>query len=108
MFYCDSFIVNGFDIKGENYGRVVFSHKDGFGRNVYEFIPDRDGSQIRIIPYYFKAIKDATILDRGRLGYDGIPVFLVALKKNSVYRGPLGLCETIFFDRKHLFSYSLD
>jgi hypothetical protein len=102
MFYCDSFILRGFDIKGKNYGRVVFSHKDGFGRNVYEFIPDRDESQIiRIIPYYFEVIKGATIIARGRLGYEGIPIFLVSLGKNAIYRGPLGLCETFYFDRKH-------
>jgi hypothetical protein len=101
MFYCDSFILRGFAIEGKNFGRVVKNHTDGFGRRVYDFISDPAAPQIRIIPYYFEAIKDAALIDRGRLGYDGIPVFLVALKKGSVYRGPQGLCETFYFDRKH-------
>jgi hypothetical protein len=59
MFYCDSFIVNGFAVECKNYGRVVFSHTDGFGRRVYNFIPESKASQIRIIPYHFEAIDGA-------------------------------------------------
>ena len=83
-FKCKDFIVKNFDVNsGSTYGTVEFMGRNYEGQRVYQFWPDKRSEHlIQVIPFFFKPVKRACVIDIGGLD-DDTPVIFVSMVLGS-------------------------